>query len=556
MKIKYKLLALLFVTIFAGCEDDTIIQQTTPDGLFLTDPGIGVLVIDQQNGANQAFNITWTDNENASATYDVELATDDLFQDAISIGTSDTNSFVLSRDALNTFVGTINSNVFIENTVYLRVSAGSLISNFVSFVIIPIQDEPEMLSPTGGENFMPTVETSAEEAMNVSWLFLTDQNLTIDYTVEIALAGTDFATVAEVGTVTNMFNLSVTNSGLNNAAIDAGIPVEGTGDLDLRVKASYMDLDQNMVEVYSEVRTFTMTTYLSVLDLSTTWGVVGSAANDWGNGGPDLPFWETGTSGVIAAYVSLIDGEIKFRENNMWGTDYGDSDGDGILDQNANNNIAVSAGDYKITIDLNDLSYTIEPFSLGIVGSAFNNWGASPDFMLQYDQYSDTFRGIATLLDGEMKFRMNNDWGQDNWGDANADGILDMDPDNNISVTAGIYIVIVDLNTLEYSLEEIQNVWGLVGSAFNNWGATPDAQFNRDWSKPFNDAWILENVTLLDGEFKIRPNNTWGNDYGDATGDGILDQDSNNNIAVTAGNYTIELDFTNPSAPTIVITQL
>ncbi len=34
------------------------------------------------------------------------------------------------------------------------------------------------------------------------------------------------------------------------------------------------------------------------------WGVVGSAANDWGNAGPDLPFYTTSDPDVLVAYVT------------------------------------------------------------------------------------------------------------------------------------------------------------------------------------------------------------------------------------------------------------
>ncbi|PQJ23304.1 hypothetical protein [Tenacibaculum sp. SG-28] len=172
--------------------------------------------------------------------------------------------------------------------------------------------------------------------------------------------------------------------------------------------------------------------------------------------------------------------------------------------------------------------------------------------MLEYDQYSDVFRGIVTLLDGEMKFRMNNAW-DENYGDDGADGTLEPGG-QNLSVTAGIYIVTVNLNEKTYSLQQIENVWGLVGSAYNNWGATPDAQFTRDWSNPLEDIWILENVDLLDGEFKFRANNAWDVNYGDNGGDGTLEI-GGANIVSTAGNYTITLDFSDPANPTYTIDQ-
>ena len=292
--------------------------------------------------------------------------------------------------------------------------------------------------------------------------------------------------------------------------------------------------------------------HLTVLDLSTTWGVVGSAANNWG-ATPDLPFFKTDVNGVLAAYVTLTVGEMKFRQNNSWNApdkNYGDNGADGTLEEGGANITVATAGSYKITMDLNNLTYTIENFSLGIVGSAYNNWGATPDFMLEYDQYSDVFRGIVTLLNGEMKFRMNNSWNapDKNYGDNGADGSLE-EGGANINVTEGIYIVTVDLNGLEYTLEKIDHVWGLVGGAYNNWGATPDAKFTRDWSKPFNDIWILNDVTLIDGEYKFRSNEDWAVNYGDNGANGTLEE-GGANITTTAGTYSFVLDFSDPANPT------
>lgn len=201
-------------------------------------------------------------------------------------------------------------------------------------------------------------------------------------------------------------------------------------------------------------------------------------------------------------------------------------------------------------MNLTDLIYTIESFSIGIVGSAFNDSGATPDFSLTYDSYSDQFRGIVKLLDGEMKFRMNNDWGT-NYGDTGLDGILDLNGDN-IVTTAGRYIVTVNLNDLSYTLEPIENIWGIVGSAYNDWGSTPDALFTRDWSQPSDDIWILNNVTLLDGEYKFRSNEAWALSYGDDGVDGTLDNGGANIIA-TAGTYSFVLDFSDAANPTYTI---
>lgn len=266
------------------------------------------------------------------------------------------------------------------------------------------------------------------------------------------------------------------------------------------------------------------------------WGVVGSGANDWGGAGPDLPFYTTAQADVLVAYVNLKDGEIKFRENNDWGNNLGDDGADGTLEAGGAN-IAVTAGDYKITLDLGGNSYTIENFTWGVVGSAWNDWGgAGPDAKLFYDYTTDTFKAGVKLLDGEMKFRFNNDWGN-NLGDDGADGTLEANG-ANIVTTAGFYMITLDLNNNTYSVEAAE-LWGVVGSGYNDWGgAGPDFTF----SEVNPGLWYAQNVALIDGEIKFRVNEDWGNNLGDDGADGTLEANGAN-IAVTAGVYDIYLDF-------------
>ncbi len=272
-----------------------------------------------------------------------------------------------------------------------------------------------------------------------------------------------------------------------------------------------------------------------------TWGVVGSGYNDWG-AFADAPFYTTGTDGVYVAYVNLLDGEIKFRENNDWTNNFGDTGADGTLDAGGDN-IAVAAGDYKITLNLNDNTYTIEAYTWGVVGSGYNDWGgAGPDAKFFYDYTTDTFKVGVELIDGEIKFRLNNDWGT-NFGDTGADGTLDNGGDN-IVVTAGYYMITLDFNAGTYTMEP-GNIYGVVGSGYNDWGATNDFMFTE--VNP--GIWIAENVTLIDGEIKFRVNEDWTVNYGDTGADGVLDA-GGDNIAVTAGTYIITLDFTDEASPT------
>ncbi len=370
-------------------------------------------------------------------------------------------------------------------------------------------------------------------------------NAADSYNILFDLAGGDF-TKPQVVSGGSDFTKSFTTEQLNKVLLNLGAETGTATDVDVKVNA----ILSSRVKLASNVTSMMVTPYADVLDLSSVWGVVGSATtNGWD--GPDMPFYKTDDADIYAAYVTLIDGMIKIRSNNSWDVNYGSNDADGNL-QAGGSDIPVTAGTYKITFNESALTYTIEAYTWGIVGSATPNEWNGPDLPLSYDSYSDTWRAVVTLVDGAIKIRQNNEW-TTSYGDKTLDGVLDQEDGNDIMVSAGNYQVIVDFNDLSYSLEET-DIWGVVGSGYNDWGAAgPDAAFTPDYSK--EGVYYINGVTLLDGMIKFRTNNVWGNDYGDvAPLDGILDKEGGNDIPSTAGVYDIILDFSNPDVPTYTIT--
>lgn len=543
---------LSFTLLLGSCEVEESLTITSPGASFTLDtPGISTVFLNFALPNNPAFTISWKDELNSGADYTVEMATDADFTTPFTLGATNNSNFSMTVDAFNDAINNAGVTSFRDVAIYMRVKASSNFTNSILILVTTYPVEaPVFESIADGDVFVLTLDSNDAEAINITWndpILESSLSVDIDYVLEAAAPNTDFSMPIESGTVKNMNAISLTHAQLNAVAFQTGIPVDTAGNLEMRIKSTITDAASgSILERISTTVTINVTTYLTVLDLSTTWGVVGSAANDWG-ATPDLPFFKTDTDGVLNAYVNLIDGEFKFREDNDWANNYGSDSSTGGAITSGGGNIAVSAGSYKIVLDLNNLTYTIENFSIGIVGGAYNNWGATPDFMLEYDQYSDVFRGLVTLIDGEMKFRMNNDWGT-NYGDDGADGTLELNG-SNIVVTAGIYFATVNMKDLTYTLEPVTHVWGIVGGAYNDWGATADAQFKRDWSKPFNDVWVLDNVTLIDGEYKFRSNNDWGTNYGDDGADGVLELNGSN-LNTTAGTYSFVLDFSDPDAPT------
>jgi len=363
------------------------------------------------------------------------------------------------------------------------------------------------------------------------------------YTILIDKKGGTF--VAPVSIITNTaLTKTFKTSELNAILIKLGLVAGTAGDIDIRVVSNVGD-NTSKTSFTSPTISLKATPYLDKLDLTTIWGVVGSAAvNGWN--GPDMPFYKTDKTDEIVAYVTLNDGEIKFRSNNKWDVNYGDDGANGTL-ESGGANIKVTAGTYKITFNTASLTYTIEKYSWGLVGSATPSGWNAPDVPLTYDPTTDTWKATAFLKAGEIKVRKNEDWGV-NYGGAGGTLVLGGD---NIAVTEGNYNITIDFKKMKFTVEATKP-WGVVGDAAPNGWNGPDVKFRPDFVT--ENIFVIDNVTLGTGEIKFRYNDAWAVNYGDDGADGNLEA-GGANIKVTAGKYQIILDLSNASKPKYTLTK-
>jgi len=89
----------------------------------------------------------------------------------------------------------------------------------------------------------------------------------------------------------------------------------------------------------------------------TSWGIIGDAINGSWDDDVDMSWSEEDQA--LSINVAVSDGEFKFRANDAWDLNYGDTGGDVVLDLGGDN-ISVAAGDYKILLYLNRPDYTYE----------------------------------------------------------------------------------------------------------------------------------------------------------------------------------------------------
>lgn len=536
-----KLLITRFSVIFAlllfmGCNEEDLVI-TDSQNFELVAPEASNINLNFAFPDNPAFTLAWIDNLTNSSNYSVDMATDGDFTTPVALGTSSTNTFTMSVANFNNALIMAGINAYENASIFMRVSSGGMFSNSVVFSVNSYPETPPVItSPSSGSTISISDATPDETALTIGWddpdFNAATTQATINYDIESALAGTEFVSMASVGTTVDILSIDISHADINGAALTAGIVPDEVGSLDMRIKATIATASGNLVR-YSESISLSVTPYSTSLGLS-TWGVIGSGYNDWGNGGPDGVFYTTDQPDVIVTYLTLLDGAIKFRENNDWGNNLGDNGADGTLEPGGAD-IIVTAGTYRITINLNNNTYSLEEYSLGIVGSGFNDWGnAGPDAKMYYDYTTNSFKRGVKLLDGEIKFRVNNDWGV-NYGGSG--GIISGD---NIAVTAGYYTVTIDLNNNTYSVVA-DDILGIIGSGFNDWGnAGPD--FSLTEVNP--DVWVGDIVTFVDGAIKFRVNEDWGTNYGGTGGALSL---NGADINVIAGLYRIRVDLANNS---------
>jgi len=103
------------------------------------------------------------------------------------------------------------------------------------------------------------------------------------YFVMFDLDGGDFSNAQEFSAGTDLHKV-LKSAELNNKLLSLGVQGGVPTDVAVKVRAKL----SKYKSVYSEAATLTVTAYATILDLSTEWGVVGSATpGGWGS--PDIP---------------------------------------------------------------------------------------------------------------------------------------------------------------------------------------------------------------------------------------------------------------------------
>jgi SusE outer membrane protein/Outer membrane protein SusF_SusE len=194
----------------------------------------------------------------------------------------------------------------------------------------------------------------------------------------------------------------------------------------------------------------------------TTIGVIGSGTTGTGEGwNADIDLTKDSNDPHLwKGTFTLFTGEIKFRAENDWGTNWGSNTYPSGYSVGNGANIPIAAGgDYYIVFNdatgvyhIGSLGNAGSYSAIGVIGSATTGtnegWNADLD-MIQNPAEPYKWSKIFTLYEGEAKFRADNDWAI-NWGATGFPGGKGGQNGANVPVKEGTYFVTFNTLTGEY----------------------------------------------------------------------------------------------------------
>lgn len=258
-------------------------------------------------------------------------------------------------------------------------------------------------------------------------------------------------------------------------------------------------------------------------------------------------------------FIDLTDGEAKFRADDDWAVNWGSTDFPIGTATAGGDNIPVTAGFYRVDFnsETGDYSFTeIGNFgSVGIIGDATpGGWEVDTD-MIQDANDPSIWRLAVELIDGEAKFRADDDWAV-NWGGADFPlGVATQDG-ANIPVEAGEYNVTFNTLTGEYNFEVfvVYDQISIVGESgpFGAWPEPDDMGAVDTYmtiDEDDNQLWTASGVSLMTVDttvgsngIKFRANTDWAVNWGEIDFPGGIGTQDGPNIRCVEGTYDVSFN--------------
>ncbi|MCJ8153904.1 SusE domain-containing protein [Chryseobacterium sp. SSA4.19] len=260
--------------------------------------------------------------------------------------------------------------------------------------------------------------------------------------LQFAVAGTNFSEPKEVGLNNGVLSKSYTVVEFNALMLNLGLPTGVATDVDIRLKT----MVGQGVPVYSSVQKISVNPYALV-----SYMYAPGAYQNWDP--PTAQALKSATSnGIYIGYINFTSANSGFKITPMknWDHSYGTNNNSDLIYDGGSDLKAINAGNQKLTVNTNTNKFTLVPYSWGVIGSATPNGWSDPDTDLLWNSMTEKWEVTVVLTVGEIKFRLNNDWGT-NFGDDGHNGTLDAGGANIPISIAGTYKISFDEVNLVYT---------------------------------------------------------------------------------------------------------
>ena len=267
-------------------------------------------------------------------------------------------------------------------------------------------------------------------ALTINWSSAT-YTVPVEVKYELQMSATETFETSEVlaNTTQSQTVATFTTLEMNNAAKKVGLVPDVAQKMYFRVKSFVGD---NSLSQFSNVTALTITPYIAkpTYDYTDLFLIGSAAIGNWDNlltNSSLLPLLKTSTVGVYTHTGLFKTGtDVGFKmilEKGSWDAQFGKGTVDGQLstDGGSGNITVPSEGYYKLTVDTNNLTYTLvkidNPVATYDVVSLYGTATGDADIQLTKSTF-DSHLWIATgvnLKTGVFKFRANNAWDV-NWG--------------------------------------------------------------------------------------------------------------------------------------------
>jgi hypothetical protein len=320
--------------------------------------------------------------------------------------------------------------------------------------VLKVNGTPAFTSPAGGTAYVLTSANASEKFADFSWTAADyGYDAAVTYTVEMDLAGSNFAAPVIVGSTTGLSLSGITNEKINTFLfVTKALPGGDPAEVEFRVAAN---VSSDVPTVYSPVIKATVTPFTIVV-IYPKLQVPGSYQG-WDPTNDLTVIYSAKSDERYEGYINFgsDNSEFKFTKGKAWDVNWGDTGADGSLNPGGDNIKAPVAGVYKLNVDLNTLTFSSTRTDWGLIGSATPD-GWNSDQNMTYDAVANKWSITLNLVAGDIKFRANDDWAI-NLGDDGANKSLEYGGANIAVAADGNYTIELSLDQAIYTYKVKKN---------------------------------------------------------------------------------------------------